>query len=516
MNILPRSLLQLVVLAFVLVLAPLGTLVFQASEALERVSEQGREATQDIVVLAKTSRSLPELIFDLERTARQYQVLGSPELISIYGATEARLLRDLDQLCLYENSLDSRGLCDEIRRALRGFSTRLYVVAYDSPEYADALTFFTILGQHAQSLVQYSERAITARSERLASDAELVKSRLLLQGASLVPLSIGLCILFIWLIIRPIARLEEIIQQLGSGQSRVQFQVGGPRELAKLGTKLAWLQERLKALEEQKLQFVRQMSHELKTPLASLREGTDLLEEGLLGELKPQQREIVTILQEKGRQLQCLIENLLDFNGLKYQRELLTTSFDFYSLVEEVLHEQRLTMHQLNIYYCLEGESLMVTADRAKLRTLLSNLLSNALFYSTSPGKVWLMWRAEQHRLIFDVANTGAAIPLAEQSRIFLPFEQGSRPRAGALKGSGIGLSVALECALLHGGTLTLESHAMAEVCFRLQMPLNPPKRKGSVPASEEDWSSQGEFPLVDKLSQHNTPKQTEWLYHGF
>jgi hypothetical protein len=57
-----------------------------------------------------------------------------------------------------------------------------------------------------------------------------------------------------------------------------------------------------------------------------------------------------------------------------------------------------------------------------------------------------------------------------------LPFEQGKQPRTGTIKGSGIGLSVALECALLHGGTLELGSHSQAEVCFQLQLPLQQTK----------------------------------------
>ncbi len=470
----PRSLLQLVVISFVLVLTPLSALLLQAMQALESVSMKSRVTTLEIVSLSKNSQSLPEIVLDMEHTARQYQVLGDSKLKGIFQTTETRFNEDLNNICKRNISQNSLLLCNKLNSNSKMLIRTLSDAPYDSAIYENALSDFELLAKHTQQLVQQIQQLIQQRSEQLAADAASVKSKLLWQGVSLVPLSIAMSVLFTFLIIRPIQRIEDIIQQLGSGQESLKFEVHGPRELNNLGEKLQWLQSRLQALEEQKLRFIRQMSHELKTPLASLREGADLMEEEILGPLTKPQREIVVILQDKGLQLQRIIENLLDFNGLKYQRSILISLFDLRKLIDEVLYEHRLDINRADLYYCLEGQSLMLHADRVKLRTLLSNLVSNATYYCIQPSRMWISWQATDKDLMLQIANHGIAIPEEDRERIFRPFEQGRQPRSGTIKGSGIGLSVAQEYALMHGGTLQLANHPQAEVCFQLNIPLIP------------------------------------------
>ncbi|MGQ7172394.1 sensor histidine kinase, partial [Escherichia sp. R-CC3] len=88
----------------------------------------------------------------------------------------------------------------------------------------------------------------------------------------------------------------------------------GPSELRSVGQRILWLSERLSWLESQRHQFLRHLSHELKTPLASMREGTELLADQVVGPLTPEQKEVVSILDSSSRNLQKLIEQLLDYN----------------------------------------------------------------------------------------------------------------------------------------------------------------------------------------------------------
>ncbi|WP_411019242.1 histidine kinase dimerization/phospho-acceptor domain-containing protein, partial [Salmonella sp. s52026] len=87
----------------------------------------------------------------------------------------------------------------------------------------------------------------------------------------------------------------------------------GPRELRSVGKRIIWLSERLAWLESQRHQFLRHLSHELKTPLASMREGTELLADRVAGPRTPEQQEIVEFLDSSSRNLQKLIEHLLDY-----------------------------------------------------------------------------------------------------------------------------------------------------------------------------------------------------------
>lgn len=128
-------------------------------------------------------------------------------------------------------------------------------------------------------------------------------------------LSPALVLLFTRMIIGPVKGIERMINQLGAGKSLDDAALfTGPRELRSVGKRIIWLSERPAWLESQRHQFLRHLSHELKTPLASMREGTELLADRVAGPLTPEQQEIVEILDSSSRNLQKLIEQLLDYN----------------------------------------------------------------------------------------------------------------------------------------------------------------------------------------------------------
>lgn len=129
-----------------------------------------------------------------------------------------------------------------------------------------------------------------------------------------------------------------MINRLGEGRSlgnSVSF--SGPSELRSVGQRILWLSERLSWLESQRHQFLRHLSHELKTPLASMREGTELLADQVVGPLTPEQKEVVSILDSSSRNLQKLIEQLLDYNRKQADSAVELENVELAPLVETVV-----------------------------------------------------------------------------------------------------------------------------------------------------------------------------------
>src|SRR5690606_11260372 len=133
----------------------------------------------------------------------------------------------------------------------------------------------------------------------------------------LIPLVVFLALTFSVFIARPIRQIDEAILHMGQGKLTRPIHVNGPQNLQYLGARLDWLRLRLLKLEEQKMQFLRHVSHELKTPLTAIREGTDLLVEGIPGNLNAKQQLIAGILHTSSMQLQKRIEDLLSFSALQ-------------------------------------------------------------------------------------------------------------------------------------------------------------------------------------------------------
>jgi two-component system sensor histidine kinase GlrK len=226
-------------------------------------------------------------------------------------------------------------------------------------------------------------------------------------------------------------------------------------------------------LAQEKNKFLRHMSHELKTPLATIREGTELLLDGSVGQLQKPQQEVAGILRMNGIKLQQLIENLLSFSAWQTKSEVLTLiDFALNELVVSVAKAQRLALHAANIQLKLEIDEITVNADRDKLRTVIDNLLSNAVKFTPRGGLITIRASKAPGSFVLEFGDTGPGVPEEESPRIFEAFFQGRREQGGQLGGTGIGLSVVLECIQAHNGTVELiDSDEFPGAHFRIHIP---------------------------------------------
>jgi two-component system sensor histidine kinase GlrK len=251
--------------------------------------------------------------------------------------------------------------------------------------------------------------------------------------------------------------------------------VRGPQDLEYLGDRLEWLRQKLLDLEQQKNRFLRQMSHELKTPLTAVREGAELLSEEVVGKLSPQQREVAEILRHNSMELQKQIESLLNYGASQFHKVALDLKpVSVQRVISRVAGDQRLALRSRNLKLDVSTQEVLVTADFDMLKVALDNLVSNAIKFSPQGGTIRILAAGNGSQVALDVLDEGAGIPPEERERIFEPFFQGSRPGAGAVRGTGIGLSVVKEYVSAHGGSVeVLESAGGAHV--RLKLPLSGP-----------------------------------------
>lgn len=204
-----------------------------------------------------------------------------------------------------------------------------------------------------------------------------------------------------------------------------------------------------------------------------MREGTELLADGVVGPLTPEQKEVVGILDDSSRNLQKLIEQLLDYN-----RKLADSAVELESVEIAPLVDMVVSAHSLPARAKMMHTEVALTAERCLaepmlLMSVLDNLYSNAVHYGAESGNIRVCSRLQGTTVYIDVINTGAPIPEAEKSMIFEPFFQGSQQRKGAVKGSGLGLSIARDCIRRMQGELYLVDEREQEVCFRIELPLS-------------------------------------------
>lgn len=162
---------------------------------------------------------------------------------------------------------------------------------------------------------------------------------------------------------------------------------------------------------------------------------------------------------------------------LDYNRKLADGSgehenVELLEVVEGVISAHSLPARAKQIRTEVDLQADICWAEPTLLMRVLDNLYSNAVHYGEESGTIWIRSRQVGNRVQIDVANTGTPIPLAEETMIFEPFFQGSHQRKGAVKGSGLGLSIAQDCIRRMQGELHLVEQDDAAVCFRIELPL--------------------------------------------
>jgi two-component system, NtrC family, sensor histidine kinase GlrK len=473
----PRTLLGLVLLGLAFVTLPLLIAIGNAVIKLGQLATQSESVLADSATATTQNEKLVTLLTSMERNARQYLqlqgvVASASELLKIYDSDEIALEESLATLTSLPKDSD---IAEQLRR-LASISKEVHW-ALRSGANDGALEMvidrFRVMNEAARDVGQGMRRLIDERLNKLEENTRSAQHALAWQSAALIPGTLVLVVLFLLLVGRPMRQVDRAIRELGGGDFSRPITVSGPNDIETLGRQLEWLRHRLKESTDEKNKFLRHMSHELKTPLANIREGTELLLDGSVGELDHQQQEVTGILRDNGVKLQKLIENLLTFSAWQTQTASLDLAeFELKPMVFGVLGQHRLVIANKKIKLQLKVAAIKVLADEGKLKLVLENLLSNAIKFSPNDGVIQVGAEMQDAELVIDVADNGPGVDPADADRIFEAFYQGRRPQGGPVGGTGIGLSVVAECIQAHGGSVTLIGDRDQGAHFQVRLPL--------------------------------------------
>lgn len=475
----PRSFITLLLTGFVFVSLPLFTALFSSVKMLDELVEQSAVAVFRSVDRVSDSRKVAAILIDQERNARQYKVLEESSLLEEVNDSLAELtgiVRGLTDLSLGEDQfVDLANRLLTLDTNVVGVLNR--VVTGDSEQ---------ILGEREKALVQYHEldrlavelkktsnQLMVAEVEGLKLRVSKDKETMLWQTSGLIGFSVLFLIVFVILISKPVSQMDKGIERLGDGDFTTPIQVSGPRDLEVLGAKLDWLRKRLSELDREKIKLVAHISHELKTPLASIKEGAGLLRDELVGSMNSSQKEVVAILDKNCSKLQSLIQNILDFN-MAQARKIPSgqKNIRLDGLVEEVVADHKTSIMAREIQLDVTLIAAKVDGNRQQLKVVFDNLLSNAVKFTPDRGTISIRLKTVDKHVVCQVKDSGPGIKEEERSRIFSPFFQGKEAKKAVVKGSGLGLAISREYVQAHGGTLRLLSSTQG-ACFAVLLPLS-------------------------------------------
>jgi two-component system sensor histidine kinase GlrK len=478
----PRSFLGLLLAGFTLVILPLvGALAYSAWNT-ERLAGKSRTAVFNASQAARASRSLVDRIAAIERVAQQMALLNDSELAVDYARVHRsfkQLAAEIAQLPLDHAQAQALNVTVEHEQNLYELLTEgrnegtapRSLPRLDSQAVGERID---ALIDSARDVLAINNRVVDREVERLRASAEQVQRNIILLLIFSTAVALAIALALTRYIARPITEIDAAIRQLGGADFSQPIAVRGPEDLRYLGRRLDWLRRRLDEFETQKNRFLRHVSHELKTPLTALREGAELLNDQVAGPLAPPQRQVVSIMRDNSVKLQRLIEELLDYQrALHAAASLEVKPLQLDSLVHEAARPHELAAQGKGLRLLIDSQSAMVEADPEKLRSIVDNLISNAVKFTPPGGTISVRARAMAGEAVIEVMDTGPGVPAEERESIFNLFFRG-RTKAdsgpGGVKGSGLGLAIARELVEAHGGQIAVVAGG-AGGHFRVTLP---------------------------------------------
>lgn len=343
------------------------------------------------------------------------------------------------------------------------------------------------LADQLEGLLQTSRDTLEVRV--IASGDRVERARRLAWIATLAGLVVAVLISLglVRSLVRPLRHLARGTRELADGRLEYRVPVAGGPELEALAEDFNAMARHLGELDQLKKDFVANVSHDLKAPLASIQEATEVLLEGIAGPLEDGQRRLLELNLESGERLTRMIGDLLDLARLE------TGTVD-YDLKPQDL--KALTRTAVNAIAALASEKKLtldedfptapaeIECDGAAIVKVAQNLLSNAVKFSPAGGKIGLCIAAVEDpdgtpAMMLEVRDSGPGVPDEHKRRIFDRFHR--IDAGGGPPGTGLGLAIAREIVAGHGGALWVEDAAEGGSVFKVRLRRRAPSSASSV-----------------------------------
>lgn len=467
------SISQLTLLGFTLVALPLVMALLFSANKLNKLAQQSTQSIYYVAQLSQLSNKLGDALANTERSASQYLVLKDIDLYKAYNEQQQNLVKLINQALINQQDENLIGLLTGLKAQNLRIKQNISDVAKGSTNIVDNENLTTTkplllsqLQQQFKQLVAMKEQIKQRSNNIINTQAKSIDhfanetSDNIINSLYSIPITLFIAIIFILLITRPLKRLINKINSLEQGNFQQEISLDGTSDVIAIAEALETMRQRLHSLELQKSSFIRHISHELKTPLAAIREGTELIYDHSVGSLNDDQQEICKIIKTSVNRLQRLIEDLLDFNIVLDSTSLLKSeNISFDNLIEQVLEQRKLEIKRKNLTISFQGSPVSLYCNVKQLSVILDNLLSNAIKYAPLASSITIKQQNKNSQLAISIIDKGPGINTSQQAQVFDAFYQGTPPENSQIKGSGLGLTIVKELVMRLHGDIYIDSN---------------------------------------------------------
>jgi signal transduction histidine kinase len=464
----------------ILVLAAVGILSLRA---VGRLVSLNREVASETLPALRLTAGVRDAMLALARLEARFTILRDPRYAAVWRERVDTVQADLVRLReLARTEEEARYLSEAhvafelYREAVATEQRRLAVAGARAPSVGEPAG--RVLAERVETSLDALQGATHARVLYAQGEVARLEARtwtgVVVALAASVALALVATAVIALRITRSLRRLSAATTAVAAGSFREPIPTGSNDEVGVLARAFNAMAARLRQLDEMKEEFFATLSHELRSPLTSVREASHLLADHVAGPLTPKQARLVDIIQRSSDRLLRLVNQILDIQRLRAGLlPLQRGPVDLERLVGRAVDELRPQAEEAGVTLDRErvGERFTVVADEDRLVQVVVNLLANAIRFTPAGGRVVARVVDAGPECEIQVEDTGLGIPAVELPHIFESYRQAHLGKGG----TGLGLSIVRGLVQAHRGRVTVESYEGKGSRFTVLLPREAP-----------------------------------------
>jgi signal transduction histidine kinase len=331
-------------------------------------------------------------------------------------------------------------------------------------------------GTEADQEAQLVVRGVMLTSistDLISSTMELLNRQAVILETIMIVIILGLAFFLSGALTKPFNRVTQAINEVNAGYENENISVPDYVETVHIVDAFNQMLQRMKVLDDSRQEFVANVSHELKTPLTSMKVLADSLLAQTGAPVEMYQEFMQDIVSEIDRENQIINDLLALVRMDKRAQKLNITAIDINNLTELILKRLRPLARKKNVEVVFESIRLVTAeVDEVKMTLIITNLVDNAIKYNKEHGWVKVVLDADHQNFLFEVSDSGIGIPEEDLTHIYDRFYRVEKSHSREIGGTGLGLAITRSAVLMHRGSITVTSIMGEGSSFSVKIPL--------------------------------------------
>ncbi len=425
-------------------------------------------------------------LYSLTETEAKYLISGDPDYYRQSRQAKTDFTKKIDELEKIADTEIKTGLLTDVKKSQRRydmlFDQRVSLINEGKKQEKNNQAYeterdqiFRDIDQKLRNLARISAEDRDLKLQESKDISTQVTNVINISGIIAIILVIAISFINTRKITLPVKQLGEMTKEVASGKFGDPLKISSPPEIMELANAFNVMCERLKELDQMKIDYISHLSHELRTPLTVIKEASSMLQEGVFSKVPEKQEELFVLIRAECERLISSVNRILDFS--KMEAGNMPFSFqheDLRPIIENnVLKVSPLTRKKrMDITLDIPQDIPFLRVDRKGVEVVFENLLSNALKYTAEGGKISISVRnnSENHTVEISVSDNGRGIPEEGLVQVFDKFKRVDGGR-GAVMGTGLGLAIVKHIINAHGGQIWVKSKVGEGSTFTFSLP---------------------------------------------